>query len=52
MARPKQPKKGSGDPLDAYRRIRKPVAPAERVDEDRRRKLEEREADRRIRERE
>jgi hypothetical protein len=38
------------DPLDAYRRVRKPVPPPARIDEDRRRRLEEQEAERRIRE--
>ncbi|HEX2031961.1 MAG TPA: hypothetical protein VHL78_11260 [Actinomycetota bacterium] len=36
------------DPLDPYRRIRKPVPPPPRREEDRRRKLHEREARREI----
>ncbi|MEX0833325.1 MAG: hypothetical protein WD757_09160 [Actinomycetota bacterium] len=38
------------DRLEPYRQVRKPVPPPERVDEDRRRKLEEEEAEREIRE--
>jgi hypothetical protein len=38
------------DPLAAYRRIRKPMPPPERVIPDKRRKVEEREAQRQQRE--
>jgi hypothetical protein len=38
------------DPLEAYRRIRKPMPPPERVMPDKRRKVEEREAQREQRE--
>jgi hypothetical protein len=38
------------DPLSAYRRIRKPMPPPERVIPDKRRKVEEREARRQQRE--
>ena len=40
------------DPLAAYRRIRKPMPPPEKVIEDKRRKLDEEQAEREIRERE
>ena len=40
------------DPLAAYRRIRKPMPPPEKVFEDKRRKLDEEQAEREIRERE
>jgi hypothetical protein len=45
---PKRRKPPSDDPLDAYRRVRKPVPPPARVIPDRRDKLAER-ADRRER---
>ncbi|HYV02857.1 MAG TPA: hypothetical protein VEM93_11085 [Actinomycetota bacterium] len=38
------------DPLEAYRRIRKPMPPPERIIPDKRRRAEEREADREVRE--
>ena len=38
------------DPLAAYRRIRKPMPPPEKVIADKRRKLEEEDAEREIRE--
>jgi hypothetical protein len=38
------------DPLEAYKRIRKPMPPPERVLPDKRRKVQEREADRETRE--
>jgi hypothetical protein len=38
------------DPLAAYRRIRKPIPPPEKVLADKRRKLEEEDAERQIRE--
>jgi hypothetical protein len=38
------------DPLAAYRRIRKPMPPPEKVRADERRKLEEEDAERQIRE--
>jgi hypothetical protein len=45
------PRKGKGgrrraDPLEAYKRIRKPMPPPERVIPDKRRKAQEREAQR------
>ena len=40
------------DPLAAYRRIRKPMPPPEKVIEDKRRKLEQEQAEREMRERE
>jgi hypothetical protein len=40
-ARKKKPRQGS-DPLEAYRRIRKPMPPPERVIPDKRRKTKER----------
>jgi len=42
--------RGTSDPLEAYRRIRKPMPPPERVEPDKRRKVAEREADREARE--
>jgi hypothetical protein len=39
-------KKRAEEPLDAYRRIRKPVPPPERVIPDRRRKIREEEDER------
>jgi len=38
------------DPLEAYRRIRKPMPPPERVQPDKRKKMDEREAEREARE--
>lgn len=38
------------DPLEAYRRVRKPMPPPEKVIEDKRRELEEQEARREIEE--
>jgi hypothetical protein len=49
VARKKQRDK-PGDPLVAYRRIRKPMPPPEKVIEDKRRRLEEDEARREIEE--
>jgi hypothetical protein len=51
-ARKRRPKARADDPLAAYRRIRKPVPPPERVEQDERRDMREREAEREIRERE
>ncbi len=48
-ARKKRTKRDA-DPLVAYRRIRKPMPPPEKVIEDKRRKMEEEEAEREIRE--
>ena len=42
----------AADPLAAYRRIRKPMPPPERIIEDKRRKLDEEDARRQIEERE
>jgi len=39
---PKRRPRPSDDPLDAYRRVRKPVPPPERVIPDRRKKLTDR----------
>jgi hypothetical protein len=39
-----------GDPLAAYRRIRKPMPPPEKVIDDKRRKLEQEDAEREMRE--
>lgn len=36
------------EPLDPYRRVRKPMPPPERVERDRRREIEEREARREL----
>jgi len=46
-ARKKKPRQGS-DPLEAYRRIRKPMPPPERVIPNKRRKAAEREARREL----
>jgi hypothetical protein len=46
----KRRRKETADPLEAYRRIRKPMPPPEQVIPDKRRKAEEREAKRRLRE--
>jgi hypothetical protein len=46
----KRRRKDGPDPLEAYRRIRKPMPPPERVIPDKRRKAEEREAERELRE--
>lgn len=48
----KKRKARKDDPLAVYRRIRKPMPPPEKVDADKRIKLEEEEAKRQIRERE
>jgi hypothetical protein len=47
----KKRSKRRDDPLDAYRRIRKPMPPPEQVIRDRRRELEEEEARREMEER-
>ena len=48
---PRSPKRRkAGDPLEPYRRIRKPMPPPEQVIPDKRRKVAEREADRESRE--
>ena len=44
-------RKRTDEPLDPYRRIRKPVPPPERVIPDRRRKLRDEEAERERRDR-
>jgi hypothetical protein len=52
---PRQPprrNRKSPDPLEAYRRIRKPMPPPERVLPDKRRKVAEREAEREARQEE
>jgi hypothetical protein len=46
----KRRRKQTPDPLEAYRRIRKAMPPPEQVIPDKRRKAEEREAQRRLRE--
>jgi hypothetical protein len=38
--------RSAADPLDAYRRIRKPVPPPQRVERDERRRIDERDAER------
>ena len=43
-------RKKADDPLEAYRRIRKPMPPPEKVEPDKRRKLEEEEGRRELRE--
>ncbi len=48
-ARKKRTKKDA-DPLAAYKRIRKPMPPPEKVIGDKRRKMDEEEAEREIRE--
>jgi hypothetical protein len=50
MAPRKRRRKETDDPLAPYRRIRKPMPPPERVLPDKRRKAEEREAEREQRE--
>jgi hypothetical protein len=45
----KRRRKEKADPLEAYRRIRKPMPPPEQVIPDKRRKAEEREAERELR---
>lgn len=52
MAIRKGKRSGAKDPLAAYRRIRKPMPPPEKVIEDKRRKLDEELAEREIQERE
>jgi hypothetical protein len=42
-------KKPADDPLEAYKRIRKPMPPPERVDHDRRKKMLDDEAEREMR---
>lgn len=49
MVRGKKARK-TDDPLESYRRIRKPMPPPEKVVPDKRRKLEEEEARRELRE--
>lgn len=49
MVRRKKARK-TDDPLESYRRIRKPMPPPEKVVPDKRRKLEEEEARREFRE--
>ncbi len=49
--RKKRAAKREEDPLAAYRRIRKPMPPPAKVEQDRRRELEEREARREMEER-
>ena len=41
---------GPADPLAPYRRLRRPMPPPERIEEDRRRELEEQEARRQVEE--
>jgi hypothetical protein len=51
VPRPRKPKgRTPADPLDAYKRIRKPMPPPERVIPDKRRTTQEREAEREERE--
>ena len=51
MAERKKRSKRDEDPLAAYRRIRKPMPPPQKVDRDRRRELEDEAARREIDER-
>lgn len=51
MGERKKRSKRTADPLDAYRRIRKPMPPPEQVIRDRRRELDEEEARREMEER-
>jgi hypothetical protein len=46
----KKRRRGRADPLEVYRRIRKPMPPPERIIPDKRRKAEERQAEREARE--
>ncbi|MDP8955970.1 MAG: hypothetical protein M3N24_03305 [Actinomycetota bacterium] len=46
MPRAKKRRRGPADPLEAYRRIRKPMPPPERIMPDKRRKAAERQAER------
>ena len=48
MARAKKTKRRADDPLEAYRRIRKPMPPPQKVEKDRRPELEDRQARRDI----
>ena len=50
VARTRKGKRERVDPLEAYRRIRKPMPPPEKVVPDKRRKVEEKEARREQRE--
>jgi hypothetical protein len=43
---PARKRRGASDPLEAYKKIRKPMPPPERVEPDKRRKLAEQEAER------
>lgn len=47
---PKRKRRDQADPLDAYKRIRKPMPPPGQVIPDKRRKVQEREAQREERE--
>ena len=47
---PRKKRAKAADPLAAYRRIRKPMPPPEKVFEDKRRKLDEEDARRQIEE--
>ena len=51
MAKGKEPRSRTKDPLAAYRRIRKPMPPPEKIIEDKRRKMDEELAEREIQER-
>jgi hypothetical protein len=48
MARAKRTKRRADDPLEAYRRIRKPMPPPQKVEKDRRPELEHEQARREI----
>ena len=50
MASKRKRAKREADPLAAYRRIRKPMPPPERIEPDKRRELEDEEARREIEE--
>jgi hypothetical protein len=50
MARAKKTKRRADDPLEAYRRIRKPMPPPQKVEKDRRPELEDQHARRDIEE--
>jgi hypothetical protein len=47
---PARKRRRSGDPLEAYKKVRKPMPPPERVEPDKRRKMVEREAEREAKE--
>ena len=49
---PRKKRTGSDDPLAAYRRIRKPMPPPEKVIEDERRKIDREQARREMQDRE